>query len=665
MMDDIAIELNDVFKTYKINDAKLLSYLIKQKKSSRSEVLHDVNLTVKKGEVIGLVGRNGCGKTTLMKIIAGMLAPTTGTVTVNGKMACIIESGALFINDEDAYNNVVYRAMMYGMSREEARAKADDIIRYAELQSVADKPVRTYSLGMRSRLGFSIMIHVDADIYILDEALNAGDSLFSGKAIKFINQLSMAGKTVILTSHSGIILREVCTRVLLIEGGSIIADALYPEINARYRRTLLTSVKTIEEAAESDNPHLEYVLAKVKQSSDPQEYESLLKDAAEGRDRDAMVEYGDLMLDKGDREGAMRFYDAAARGGNEEAKVRYAMIRSGASIKSEELQGIIQKYADNGDQFDEYRLGMIAKTMAIGTSARCAAYKVLEKAYENGNPDAGYEIVMMKLVGNGTSLDLEGGIGILSDNAERGHLKSAKKLYELYSDGSYMNPDVCEAFKWCEKAAKMGDSKSQFALATMYRDGVGTEKDQSKADEWLGVYLHSVAAPILMDYVQHLQFSGIDSPKDEKVLVETAAKGYHQNAASKMLTEKLAGKREDGLLEDCRRYCTTGKNYGLLAKCHLEGLDSDCDEKEAFKLCSIAANAGDSDSMYVLAKMYRYGIGTEKDMAQSDKWVRSASRNGQPDAKAIIKERDGFVRARMKKASKRVKDLKESMKDST
>lgn len=650
MMEDIAIELKGISKQYKINDAKVFSHFVKERSNHKADVLNNIDLTVRKGEVIGLVGRNGCGKTTLMRIMAGMIAPTTGTVKVNGKMACIIESGSLFINDDTGYNNIIYRSMLYGMTREEARAKAGDIIRYAELGDAVYKPVRTYSLGMRSRLGFSIMAHVDADIFIFDEALNAGDSIFSGKAIKYINQLSMAGKTVVLTSHSGIILREVCTRVLLIEGGRIAADALYPEINAKYRRTLLTSAKTIEEAAESDNPLVEYVLAKIKQSSNPDEYEALLKNAAEGRNKNAMVEYGDLLLDRGDLDSAMTFYDMAARDGDEDAKVRYAMARVG--VKNGDVQRILMEYAENGDHFDGYRLGMISKAMAIGTSARNAAYDILEKAYGNGNLDAGYEVVLMKIVGNGTSLDIEGAIRILSDNAAKGHMKSAKKLYELYSDGSYMDPDVKEAFKWCEKAAMMGDMRSQYILATLYRDGVGTEKDESKADEWFDAYLHCIAAPVLMDATQHMENSGIGSKGDAGILVEVAAKGYNQKAVSQVMAARLTGSRDGNISDDCEKYCTTSRNYGLLAKCHLEGANVVCDEKEAFRLFSIAANAGDADSMYMLAKMYQYGIGTEKDQGQFMRWARLASRNGQVDATAIIKKNDNILKQRLERVSK-------------
>lgn len=656
MMDDVAIELKGVSKQYKINDAKVFSHFVKEKKNHKTDVLDNIDLTVKKGEVIGLVGRNGCGKTTLMKIMAGMISPTTGTVKVNGKMACIIESGSLFINDDSGYNNIIYRAMLYGMTREEARAKADDIIKYAELGSAVDKPVRTYSLGMRSRLGFSIMAYVDADIFILDEALNAGDSIFSGKAIKYINQLSLSGKTVVLTSHSGIILREVCTRVLLIEGGRIAADALYQEINAKYRRTLLTSIKTIEEAAESDNPLVEYVLAKIKQPTNPEEYESLLKNAAEGRNKNAMVEYGDLLLDRGDTDAAMKFYEMAACDGDEDAKVRYAMTRIG--VKNNDVQKILQAYAERGDHFDEYRLGMIAKSMAIGTSARNATYNIMEKAYEDGNLDAGYEVVLMKIVGNGTNLDLEGAIEILSDNASKGHMKSAKKLYELYSDGLYMDPNVSEAFKWCEKAAMMGDMRSQFILGTLYRDGVGTVKDESKANEWFEAYLHCMAAPVLMDVRNHMENSGISVDVGADVLENLAVKGYNQKAVSKVMADRLVSKRDDNLLNDCEKYCTTSRNYGLLGKCYLEGVNTLCDEKEAFRLYSIAANAGDAESMYILAKMYLYGIGTEKDHDQFMRWVRLASRNGQVDALAIIKKNDGILEQRLKHASREAMNRK-------
>ena len=659
MMDDFAIELKSISKSYVLNDAKIGSVFNKDKRNTVTNVLDNINLTVKKGEIVALVGRNGCGKTTLMKIIAGMIDQTSGTVRLNGKMICIIESGSLFINDETGYNNIIYRGMLYGMSKAEVLSKMESIVRYAELGDAVNKPVRTYSLGMKSRLGFSIMAYVDADIFILDEALNAGDSIFSGKAMKFLNKLSLAGKTVIMTSHSGNILREVSTRAVLIENGRIIADAQYPEINARYRRTLMSSIKTIEEAAESDNPSVQYTLAKIKQESDPEEYEMLLRNSAEGCNVAAMIEYGDLLFDKGQRDEAIAYYYKAAKAGDDDGRIRYAMARLIHSMPS--VTPLISSYAENGDHFDKYRYGIAAKNMAVGTSMRTRAYGFLKEAYEKGNPDAGYEVALMKIIGNGTYLDIDGAINILADNAMKGHMRSAKKLYELYSDGRYIDPDPLSAFKWCKKAAKMGDTGSQFALSMMYANGVGTEKDEAKMDEWLGIYLRSLAAPTMTDMTYNMNNSGIECELDENFIYSMLKLGYNEKAVARyfehwFLNRKSGDSKE--LFDECTKYCNNGKNLGALAKCYLEGIYVENDDKEAFRLYSIAANAGDPDSMYILANMYKYGIGTEKDNEQYKRWTRLAARFNQLNASMIVRREDAIIEQKVKRIAKMAK-LKE------
>ena len=177
----------------------------------------DISLKVKKGEVFGIVGTNGSGKSTLLKIISGILTPTTGTVSIDGKIAPLIELGAGFDGELTARENIYLNGAVLGFEKDFISSKFDDIVDFAELRDFLDMPIKNYSSGMVARIAFSIATMVKPDILIVDEILSVGDFLFQQKCEQRIREMMAGGTTVILVSHSIAQIESMCTRVLWIE----------------------------------------------------------------------------------------------------------------------------------------------------------------------------------------------------------------------------------------------------------------------------------------------------------------------------------------------------------------------------------------------------------------------------------------------------------------
>ncbi len=184
----------------------------------------DVSFTVEEGEAIGLMGLNGSGKSTLLKMVSGVMRPDEGTMLTRGRIAGLIATGAGFDKQLSGRQNLLLNAAILGMSKAETARKFDEIVEFADLGKFLETPVAYYSSGMRARLGFSVAIHVDSDIFIADEALAVGDRPFKRKCKNKLKEIREAGTTIFYVSHAPGAVRSLCTRVLVLEKGRLTFD---------------------------------------------------------------------------------------------------------------------------------------------------------------------------------------------------------------------------------------------------------------------------------------------------------------------------------------------------------------------------------------------------------------------------------------------------------
>ncbi|HIQ94529.1 TPA: ABC transporter ATP-binding protein [Candidatus Ventrenecus stercoripullorum] len=224
-----AIEVIDVTKTFKIyyDKASTLKEKVFFWKRNQSEVftaLKDINLTIKKGETVGLVGVNGSGKSTLLKLMTKIIYPNKGKVVTHGKLTSLLELGAGFHQDFTGRENIYFNAAIFGLTKQEIDKRIDTIISFSELGEFIDNPVRTYSSGMYMRLAFSIAINVDADILLIDEILAVGDQHFQDKCFQKLEELKNSDKTIVIVSHSLDQIEKLCTRAIWINEGVVAMD---------------------------------------------------------------------------------------------------------------------------------------------------------------------------------------------------------------------------------------------------------------------------------------------------------------------------------------------------------------------------------------------------------------------------------------------------------
>lgn len=207
---------------------------LRGRSSERFVALDEVSFAVEPGEFFGIVGRNGSGKSTLLKCMAGIYRTDSGAIYLDGRVSTFIELGVGFNAELAARDNVLVNAVMLGLSPQEARSRYDRIVDFAELRRFEDLKLKNYSSGMQVRLAFSVMVHVDADVLMIDEVLAVGDASFQQKCFDAFNDLRDAGRTILLVTHDMAAVRRFCDRALLLEAGRVVMIGEPAEIGAAY-----------------------------------------------------------------------------------------------------------------------------------------------------------------------------------------------------------------------------------------------------------------------------------------------------------------------------------------------------------------------------------------------------------------------------------------------
>ncbi len=244
MDKDIAIQVSDLTKMYKLynkNSDRLKDALGLLKGDGYTEhlALNHVNLTIKKGETIGIIGTNGSGKSTILKIITGVLSPTSGSVEVDGHISALLELGAGFNMEYNGIDNIFLNGMMIGFSEEEIKARMDSILEFADIGDYVYQPVKTYSSGMFVRLAFAVAINIDPEILIVDEALSVGDVFFQAKCYHKFEEFKKQGKTILFVSHDLSTISRYCDRAVLLNQGVILGEGTPKKMIDIYKQVLV------------------------------------------------------------------------------------------------------------------------------------------------------------------------------------------------------------------------------------------------------------------------------------------------------------------------------------------------------------------------------------------------------------------------------------------
>lgn len=222
----MTVSVEHIYKKYKIGTRRgdrLRDYFFKQK-SEEFWALNDISFKVEQGEKIGLIGKNGAGKSTLLKVLNGITTPTKGSIQVKGRLVSLIEVGSGFHPELSGRENIYLYGAILGMSRKEIRGKLDEMVAFSGVEEFLDLPVKRFSSGMYARLGFSIAIHANPEILVIDEVFSVGDLSFQQKCIERLQALGMNGVTLLFVGHHLEQLVSLCTRGLLLDRGSLLYD---------------------------------------------------------------------------------------------------------------------------------------------------------------------------------------------------------------------------------------------------------------------------------------------------------------------------------------------------------------------------------------------------------------------------------------------------------
>ncbi len=640
MGSEVVISVKGMSKSFLIEDPTNVSRLRRLKKSEFN-VFHDVNLEVCRGEAVGIIGRNGAGKSTFLKLISGILEPDTGEVKVVGKVASILELSMGFHQDLSGRENIIIRSELYGIRRDEIATNLAKIIDYADLGVFIDNPVRTYSSGMKSRLAFAVMVNVDADIYVIDEALSTGDVAFASKSSEHLKNLVKAGKTVLFTSHNTGAVESTCDRAIWINEGTVKMDGPAEDVCLAYKHSITESFEATKSLAEDGASGAMYRLASFYRDGmgctpDRELYVEWLRKASEKEHPAAMTEYADVLASQGQKERACELYRRAVDGGSFDSRRKYAELITQDISEVEEFRSVLIDLAGHGFHYDEYNCGLGFVRTAITEQDYLTAVEWFNRAISHGSIDALYQLALLYRDGRGVPRDINRSIELFEDASRRGHPRAAYELARLYDAGTFVMKDREKACSWYLSGADSGNTNCIYQAARCFEKGMGTDADFARAIRMYADFVVSTMSQMFVSASETLHKRGGDRNVCNR-LEAAASDGGNIRAASK----KKKFDDPEAYFSKCSEHSgLMGAPRARLAECYLEGIGTEKDEARAFALFKDAADGLDADSMYQVGIMFKEGIGTEASVTSYQYYLRMAADRGNRDAYSIVSKWD-------------------------
>ncbi len=631
-----AIEITNVSKSFKIEveDKTKKATLINKKptKTIDNVVINNVSLNIRKGDVLGILGKNGSGKSTFLAMLAKIMEPDSGQIERSGKIASILELGMGFHPDMTGRENIYLKGELYGFSKKEIDQKIDRIIEYSGIKKYIDNPVRTYSSGMSGRLAFAIMVNVDADIMLVDEVLSVGDAAFSAKAFQHFRKLASTGKTIIIVSHSINVFEEICNRVIWIEDGRIIKDGPSKEICAQYRNEMNESPEIISDLALNGIADAQYKLALMYRDGqffgqDEELFEYWIKQSAMQGHTKAQVEYADILIKSGEESEAIAYYQSAANKGDSGARTKLSTLSSQTNTLRNKLINIFAQLASEEDSINEFRYADILLKTAWNNNDRKLAFDYFLKSADKGYPQAMHQVGLLFKEGIGAPRDISKMEQYLLKAADSGFIPSITALADMYEQGTTLPKNERRAFKYSKLAAGVGIPGYMYRVATQYRDGIGTEQNIELSEYWFQKYSNS-------NLLQHIHWA-IDYCKcdaQNEQLLDYLIKELNTCAVPAFLSESIdyniinnidtstAIATLDGLSK-CGNIDATRK----LADRYYSGIGVEIDCDKSLSLYMKASSLGDPWSSYKVGEIIRSGKSSIKDFKKASDYFALSS----------------------------------------
>jgi len=649
MESDNAVEIKKVTKSFKIKTSsekskQRLPFKIRNK-SQENIVLDNISIKIKKGEVVGIIGRNGSGKSTLLKLISRIMEPDSGSIEISGTVASILELGMGFHQDMTGRENIYLKGSMYGFSKSQIEERMDRIIEYSNLGDYIDNPLKTYSSGMIGRLAFAIMINVDADIFLVDEILSVGDISFSAKAAQHFRSIAKSGKTVLFVSHSLVTVEEMCSRAIWIEGGKIAMDGSAKRVCENYYREIIESFDITSEMAESGVTDAQYRLAKMyldgsKIGKDEVIACEWMRKAAENRHILAQVEYADMLFNgvgtEQDIVAATRYYQLAADRGNNDARMKISsLVGSDEDEERTEIIRLFKELAGMGNPQNEYRYGDLLLKTAWNDDDRKEALEWFLKAANKGNLDSKYQAATMYRDGIGTQVNVEQSIKMFKEAADAGHYWAQSSLAELLLTGIKVEKNEPEAFKWYLRSAESGNPRSQYQVAVMCRDGIGTEINPEISKKWFKTFSQSSFVNYQIMMAETLKSQKFDTEAGQEQLLLKAAESHNSHAMF-LLGVAYRDQIPSNMSEAVKWLTLSTERNNVRAQLdlgdiYLKGIGIDKDPQKAFRYYMSASSNGNPLAAYRISMMYKAGLGVEQNMEKYREFLRMAAEGGNID----------------------------------